>query len=264
MTTHCFIPDTQVKPGVPLDHLKWIGRYIVEKKPDVIIHAGDHWDMHSLSIYDKGTKKAEGANYQDDIDAGIKGMEVLLKPIDQYNKRAKKKYKPRKVFLIGNHEERIMRHVNANPELFKKLSYKDLKLKQFGWEEHDFLKPVEIDGVHYAHYFYNPMTGKPYGGQAHTRLKNVGFSFTMGHQQVKDVAQIDLGNGETRRALVAGACYLHDEGYKGYQGNNHYRGIIFKHEVKNGCYSLMEVSLEYLCQRYEGLSLNKYKPKLFA
>jgi len=259
MTTHCFIPDTQVKPDCPIDHLKWIGRYIAEKQPDVIIHAGDHFDMHSLSHYDKKTLKAEGARYQDDIDAGIRAMGVLLAPI-----KRKKKYKPRKVFLIGNHEERIMRHVNANPELSGKLTYNDFDLKKDKWEVHDFLKPVCIDGVHYAHYFYNPMTGKPYGGQAHTRLKNIGFSFTMGHQQTKDIAQLDLGNGDTRRALVAGACYLHDEGYKGYQGNNHWRGIIFKHEVKGGDYDIMEISLSYLCLRYEGVPLSKFKPKIFA
>ena len=263
MNTHCFIPDTQVKPNVPIDHLKWIGKYLAEKKPNVIIHIGDHWDMPSLSSYDRRTKKAEGARYQDDIDAGIHAMEVLLDPINKYNKRAKKKYKPRKVITLGNHEERIMRHVNAFPELAGKLSYNDFELKRMGFEVHDFLKPVEIDGVTYCHYFQNGI-GKPWGGNAHTRLKNVGFSFTMGHQQVKDMAQMDLSNGDIRRALICGTCYLHDEGYRGYQGNNHNIGIFFKHEVDNGNYNLMEVSLDYLCRRYEGVPLKKYKPKLFA
>ena len=54
MTTHMFVPDTQVKPGVPTDHLRWAGRYILERKPDVVIHAGDHWDMESLSSWDRG------------------------------------------------------------------------------------------------------------------------------------------------------------------------------------------------------------------
>ena len=255
MKTHCFIPDTQIKPGVPIDHLGWIGQYIEEKRPDIVIHAGDHWDMHSLSIYDKGKRKAEGARYQDDIDAGVAAMEYLQ---DQWT------YSPRKVFLCGNHEQRIERHVNANPELYGKLSYDDFCLNDLGWEFHDFLKPVCIDGVYYVHFVANPMTGKPWGGQAHTRLKNVGFSFTMGHQQVKDIAQIDLTNGVTRRALIAGACYLHDEDYKGYQGNHHWRGIIFKHEVKDGNYCLMELSLDYLCRRYEGVSLRKYKPRVFV
>ena len=30
------IPDTQVKPGVPLNHLEAAGNYIADKKPDVV------------------------------------------------------------------------------------------------------------------------------------------------------------------------------------------------------------------------------------
>ena len=37
MTTHFIIPDTQIKDGVPLDHLTWAGKYIAEKKPDVVV-----------------------------------------------------------------------------------------------------------------------------------------------------------------------------------------------------------------------------------
>ena len=45
MTKHLVIPDTQVKPGQSLEHLRWAGQYAADKKPDVIIHIGDHWDM---------------------------------------------------------------------------------------------------------------------------------------------------------------------------------------------------------------------------
>ena len=31
---HMVIPDTQVKPGCPVDHLKWAGQYAVDKKPE--------------------------------------------------------------------------------------------------------------------------------------------------------------------------------------------------------------------------------------
>jgi len=247
---HLFIPDTQTAPGVPLNHLTALGNYIVEKQPNVIIHAGDHFDMHSLSSYDKGTKRAEGARYEDDIQVGIEGMERLFEPIRKYNSKRRTKYSPRFVFTLGNHEERIDRHVNANPSLFGKLSYKDLELERFGWEVHDFLKPVVIDGIAYAHYFYNPMSGKPWGGKASTMLANVGFSFTMGHRQGKDQAEKHLANGKAIRALVAGSFYQHDEEYKGPQGNHHWRGIIYKHEVRDGNYDSMEVSLRYLMEKY--------------
>jgi len=254
MSEHFVIPDTQVKKGVPTDHLRAAGNYVVARQPDVIIHLGDHWDMPSLSSYDKGTKKAEGRTYQDDIEAGIDGMIEFMKPIWKYNakraKNKKKQYRPRLVFLLGNHEERIMRHVNANPELAGKCSYDDLTLEDMGWEVHDFLEMVEIDGVMYSHFFANPNTGRPWGGVARTRLNNIGFTFTMGHQQGKDLAEKHLANGKALRALIVGSFYQHDEEYKGYQGNEHYRGCIYKHEVKDGDYCLMELSLKYLLENW--------------
>ena len=254
MSEHFIIPDTQVKKGVRIDHLRAAGNYCVDKKPDVIIHLGDHWDMPSLSSYDKGTKKAEGRTYQEDIEAGIAGMRAFLDPIELYNrkrrKRKEKQYKPRMVFLLGNHEERIMRHVNANPELAGKCSYDDLQLEEMGWEVYDFLDMVEIDGVMYSHFFANPNTGRPWGGVARTRLNNIGFSFTMGHQQGKDLAEKHLANGKVLRALICGSFYQHDEDYKGYQGNEHYRGCIYKHEVKDGNYCLMELSMKYLLEKW--------------
>lgn len=251
---HFCIPDTQVRPGTTFEHLTAAGNYIVAKKPDVIVHLGDHWDMHSLSTYDKGTKKAEGANYQADIDVGIAAMEALLNPIKDYNTRRqinkKKLYKPRMVFLRGNHENRIARHINANPELDGALGFHNLKLEEMGWEVHDFLKPVEINGVTYAHYFYNPMTGHAYGGKASTKLNNIGFSFVMGHQQGLDMAMKHLANGKTLRGLVAGSFYQHFEDYKGHQANDHWQGCLMLHEVKDGDYCLMELSLEYLLREW--------------
>ena len=65
---HLIIPDTQVKPGVDLNYLAWVGKYIVEKKPDVVVQIGDFADMPSLSSYDTGKKSFEGRRYKDDIE----------------------------------------------------------------------------------------------------------------------------------------------------------------------------------------------------
>src|SRR6185503_3149216 len=124
---HGIVPDTQAKPGVSLNHMKWAGDYFAEKKPDVLVHVGDHWDMPSLSHYDKGTMAAEGRAYEDDIKAGNLAMDLFMAPIRAEQSRQKRRgirpWKPRMVFTIGNHEQRIMRHVNANPELRGTLSY---------------------------------------------------------------------------------------------------------------------------------------------
>lgn len=259
MTVHLVIPDTQVKPGVPTDHLRWIGEYIKDRRPDVVVHLGDHWDMPSLSSYDRGKRAMEGRRYRADVDAGNEALELLTAPLDAYNEQrrrnGRKMYRPRLVLLRGNHEHRIVRATELDAALDGAIGYHDLKSP--GWEVHDFLEPVDIDGIVYAHYFYNPMSGRPFGSQAITRLKQIGHSFTMGHQQTYDIA-CRFVNGRAHRALVAGACYLHDEDYKGPQGNAHWRGVIVCHEVQEGDYNLMEVSLDYLCRRYEGIPLAEF------
>ncbi len=256
--THVMIPDTQVRPGISLQYLTNVGNYLASKKPEVIVHIGDHADMPSLSSYDKGKKKAEGKRINKDIEASIAGMNALLKPIydlqqEELRLFGEVRYKPKMVFTLGNHEERIMRHVNANPELAGFMSYDNLRYEDFGWEVHDFLKPVVINGVTYCHFMANPMTGKPYGGACLNVLKQVGESFCMGHKQVLDVATRFLpASGKQQWAIIAGACYEHDEDYKGHQGNHHWRGIVVKHNVKDGSFNPMFVSLDYLRSRYAG------------
>ena len=259
LATHIFIPDTQVKPGVDIRHLDWIGSYIADSIGDrenvKMVVAGDWWDMPSLSSYDVGTARMEGRRVAEDIAAGNYAFA-------RFDGLIPKKRSWEYHFLFGNHEERVQRAVNANAQLDGLLSLALLDTKQ--WQRHDFLDVVEIDGVWYSHFFANPMTGRPYGGQnVETRLKTIGHSFTMGHQQTYMYGLRFVGS-QSQHGLVAGACYLHDEDYKGPQGNAHWRGIIVKNEVADGSYSIVEVTLDFLCRRYEGIRLSEYLEKTAA
>ncbi len=254
MTSHLVIPDIQAKPGVDLSYLYWIGRYIIDKKPDVIVCIGDFADMPSLSSYDKGKKSFEGRRYNLDIDAAKEAMTLLLAPMVAYNKHQvevkQKQYRPRMVLTLGNHEERIARVSELQPEFDGVIGYKDLPYTD--WEVHDYLKPVEIDGIIYTHYLANPMSGKPYGGTALNQLAKVGRSFIVGHKQTLDIATRFTVGGTQQWGIVAGAAYPHFEDYKGYQGNDHWRGILFLHRVINGSFDPMIISLDYLKERYGG------------
>jgi hypothetical protein len=143
---HLVIPDTQVKPNSPTDHLRWAGLYAAEKKPDVIVHIGDHFDMPSLSSWDVGKKSFEGRRYKDDIEAGIHAMEVFLQPIRDEQQRLKvnkhKQWRPRMVYTLGNHENRIERAIESDPKLDGLIGYKDLQLEEMGFEVYDFLDVV--------------------------------------------------------------------------------------------------------------------------
>lgn len=263
-TVHVVIPDTQTKPDTPVAHLRWCGQYIADQfggRPNVkIIHIGDHADMPSLSSYDrKGGKLMEGRRVVQDINAANHGWDVLNEPIENFNKGRRNKWNPEKHFFMGNHEDRITRAINADATIDGLISLSDLKYAEYGWNVHDYLVPVCLDGVWYAHYFANPMTGRPYGGQnVETRLKTIGHSFSMGHQQGLLWGRREtIGGGMC--GLVAGSFYIHDEDYKGPQGNLHWRGIVVCHGVENGTYDPMFVSLDYLCRRYGGARLADWK-----
>ena len=264
--THIYIPDTQCRPGTPRDHLTWAGRYIVDefagKDKVKIIHAGDHADMHSLSMYDQGKMGMEGRRYREDIEVANQGFLELNAPLIAYNKSRSAKWWPERHLTLGNHEDRINRAVESDAKLEGVISTNDLNYSELGWKVHAFRVPVCIDGVYYAHYFYNPMTGKPLGGMVDTRLKTLGHSFTQGHQQTLSYA-LRFVAGQSQHGLVAGAFYLHDEDYKGPQGNAHWRGLIVCHQVENGSYDPMFVSMDYLCRRYEGMRLDKFIEKKY-
>jgi len=179
-------------------------------------------------------------------------MDLILDPINKYNKGKprNKRYEPDKHFFIGNHEERMVRHVNANPELEGMFSYDDFELEQRGWKGHVFLKIKELDGVHYSHYFQTGIMGRPVSSMIESAIKTIGFSFSMGHQQVLKYGVLNLPNGDTRHGLVAGSYYQHEEGYMKAQGNKHWRGLVLKNEVVNGSYDPAFLSMKYMLREW--------------
>jgi len=247
------IPDTQVKPGIDFNYLNHIGRYIADKQADVIVHLGDHWDMPSLSSFDFGKRQYEGRRYLNDIAAGNLGMDILLNEVRAMNYRrkvnAKKQYKPEMHFLLGNHEERIQRAINSDAKLEGLIGYKDLNLD--AWQVHPFLEVLEIEGVAFSHYFTTGVAGRP-ASTANAMLNKKHQSCVAGHQQGRQVATAYKANGEPITAIIAGSAYPHEEEYLGAQGNKHWRGIVVLHEVENGSFDEMFVSLRYLEKRYAG------------
>lgn len=246
------IPDTQVKPGISSDYLTSIGEYLLEKRPDVIIHLGDHWDMPSLSSYDVGKRQFEGRRYRNDIEAGNEGMRNLLGPIESYNKRSvmnhKPRYRPRKIFLMGNHENRINRAVDGDPKLEGTIGTQDLNLAD--WEVYEFLDVALVGGIAFSHYFVTGVAGRP-ASTANAQLNKKHMSCIAGHQQGLQIATAHRADGVRLTSIIAGSCYEHDEDYLGAQGNKHWRGMLMLHEVNDGQFDLMPVSLDYLKKRFK-------------
>lgn len=249
------IPDNQVKPDENLEYLSWVGQYIAEHKPDVIVHLGDFWDMPSLSSYDKGKRAFEGRRYVRDVEAGNEGWNILNAPIrDEINRlqvNKKKKWLPVRQFLTGNHEQRIERATNNQAEMEGVIGYHDLAVfNDPDWAVNDFLKPVILDGIAFNHYFVTGVSGRP-ASTANAQLNKQHQSCIAGHQQGLQIATAYRGDGTRLTSIIAGSCYTHDEDYMGPQGNQHWRGIIVLNEVTpEGQFDLMPVSIKYLERKY--------------
>lgn len=250
---HMVIPDVQAKSGIDFKYLNHIGQYIVEKQPDVLVCIGDFADMPSLSSYDVGKKSFEGRRYKLDIQAAHEAMESLLEPLRQYNKQQLKKhkpqYRPRMVLTLGNHEQRIVKAIENDPKLEGVLSLDDLNYERYGWEVHPFLEVVTIDGVAYSHYFVTGVAGRP-AGTAAAQLRKTNMSSFAGHQQGKQIAYATRADGSTITSIISGSCYEHDEDYMGAQGNKHWRGLWVLHEVDDGGFDELPVSLNYIRRKY--------------
>ena len=248
------LPDVQAKPGIDFTYLNNIGKYMVEKKPDTVICIGDFADMPSLSSYDKGKKSFEGRRYLADIKASHEAMEAFLGPLWDFNKSMKKQkmkqYHPRMILTMGNHENRINRAVELQPELDGVLSTSHLKYKEYGWEEYPFLEVVHVDGVAYSHFFTSGVMGRPISN-AKLLLQKKHQSCVQGHVQTLDIATDYRADGTPIIGLFAGTCYEHNEDYLGPQGNNHFRGIHFLYEVDNGSFYHHAISLKYLKDKYK-------------
>lgn len=250
---HLIIPDTQCKPGNSFDHLEWAGKYAVKTKPDVIVHLGDHWDMSSLSVYDIGKKSFEGRTYNHDVKAGNDAMDVFMRPITEEQKRQKenkkKVWKPKKVFLIGNHEYRIDRAIESDRKLDGLIGYNDFNLKKHNWEVHSFLDVVIVNGVAYSHYFTSGVMGRPVSSP-HLMLQKKHMSCIMGHVQDRGISYSKKADGSSITGLFAGIFYQHDEDYLNPQTNGSWSGIWMLNEVNNGSFDEMPVSINYLRKQY--------------
>jgi hypothetical protein len=154
------------------------------------------------------------------------------------------------IFTIGNHENRISRAIESDPKLEGLMSFDDLYLTEMGWEVYDFLRPVVVDNVCYSHYFVSGVMGRPVSS-SNALLAKQHMSCVMGHVQDRQISFARRADGRRITGLFAGIFYQHDEDYLTPQTNGSWSGIWMLHEVMDGAFDEMPVSLTYLRKRYE-------------
>lgn len=250
--THLVIPDPHAHPDYDNNRADWLGKFILDIKPDVVINLGDMWDFPSLSNFDKGKASFHGRTFKADLEAGLEFDDRLWHPF----RKAKKK-RPFSVFFEGNHEHRMKKALDLNPsELEGLISFNDLNLNKNYNEvvQYDGQTPgiAEIDGVYYAHYFTSGVMGRPIGGEhpAYSLITKQFTSCTCGHIHVGDWATRTNPHGRRIMGLVAGVYQDYNSPWAGEINKLWHRGVWVKRNVYEGNYEPQFVSIETLKKEY--------------
>lgn len=237
------IPDSHAHPKHDNERMKWLGRYILDEMPDVVLHIGDMADMPSLSSYDFGTMRAWGRFYKADIDTTIEHQEFLWEAVDQYNdarrRNKKAQYKPRRVYVKGNHEERADRFIQKYPQFVGFVDIdKDLQLERFWDEIIPFGEEVLINGVGFTHY-YRTGTGKPVAGivPARSLVLKKSRSVVQGHNHKFSVFFQDRGHGNPKIQAFTVGYYGHRDQREDWNIQNQAEwdfGVLVLYDVRDG------------------------------
>lgn len=207
--------------------------------------------MPSLSAYDRGKKSFQGRTYQADINSHLDFQERTWNRV-----RRRKKSLPYRVFCIGNHEERIHRAINLQPELEGAIGYGDLNLSE--WYDtivdYEGNTPgvISIDGVAYAHYHVSGVMGRPIGGEhpAHSLVRQQLGTCVAGHLHTSNWVNRQSVDGRRIHGLLTG-CYLdYTPDWAGKVADLWWRGVVILHNVRDGDFSPQFISLDMIKKEY--------------
>lgn len=250
MKTHLVFGDSHAHPDYSNDRADYLGSLISDVRPDVVIDIGDTADFPSLSSYDKGKRSFVGKSYAKDVEAHNEFQDRVWSRV----RRSKRKL-PRRIRLIGNHEQRIDRVLDLNPELEGTVGYKSLDLERYydTVVHYSGSTPgqVTVDGITYAHFFVSGILGRPIFGEhpAFSLLSKNHHSSTQGHSHVFDYCVRSVGTSKIQ-GLISGCFQDYDAPWAGQANKLWWRGCFIKRSVDSGSYDLEAVSLSALKKEY--------------
>lgn len=247
------------EPDVSNERFNWLGEFIYDLKPDIVIDLGDGADMRSLNSYDtRYPQKIVAQNYEKDIESYNDAQDRL-----RHKFRHQRRKKPHWVGFEGNHENRIKKALAEDPRLEGDkhgVSFKHLQTKHWFNDYHEYTNsaPAIADycGVSFAHFFSSGNYGTAISGihHAYALLQHRNHSSTCGHSHKRSIYFKDSAHPYPIIGAVAGCFKGKDEDWAGQSNNEWWKGILVKRELENGYYEPQWISMETLRREYGGKS----------
>ncbi len=182
-----YIPDSHIpfEDKKAFNLMLKVGQAI---KPDKIVILGDFLDCHSISDHDKNPNRVKL------LDVEIYAAHQRLSEIDELGAKEK-------VFIKGNHEERLERYLmRSAPALYNLVRMEDmLKLKERGWSTVQYRDHRRIGKVYHTH-----DTGKA-GQNAHrSASQDFGSNAVIGHTHRMEMSVTGTLTGDAHIGVMFG------------------------------------------------------------
>lgn len=251
------IGDAHVDDEQQLDRFDVASKFLIDQKPDEVILIGDFLTLNCLSAWDENKRKRmEGKRYAKEIAAGNEALDRLTKGLIEYNQRKKankeKQYKPKLIFLEGNHCERLRRYLDINPTFDGHVSIeKDLKLKQRGFKFIPYKSYYYTNNIGFTHIPFNktsPISGADITRKAQLVTVN---SVVFGHTHEQHLSHVHKQGMEHLQDTYNCGCFFDKkEDYVEGCVTNYWRGLSILHVWKPGRFDVDSWSLGRLERTY--------------
>lgn len=186
------IGDLHQDPRHPerLDVLTWIARYASAHRFDHVVQIGDWSTWDSCNFHDRND--TAGAKTKPPI---ARDMANLKESLAAWRAGIDPDYKPRQTVVLGNHENRVERFENANPEAYGTFTTeRDQAFLQYGWKTRPYGELFYIEGVAFTHHPVNGV-GRAFGGET-------------GPQRAASKTTVPIVSGHTHKRQVLDAAKI--------------------------------------------------------
>lgn len=239
-------------PGTSNERFDWLGSFLYDLKPDVVIDLGDGADMRSLNSYDTRYPQAlVTQSYEEDIEVYNDSQDRL-----RHKFRHNRRKKPFWVGFEGNHETRIKTAIKHDPRIEGKthgISFSHLQTDTWFNEYHEYENSAPsiatYGGVDFAHYFSSGNFGSATSGvhHAYSVINNRHRSSVCGHSHKRDVYFKDAPGS---LGMVVGCFKGKEESWAGQANLDWWKGIVVMHDVGEGRFEPQFVSMKMLKEEY--------------
>ena len=265
MKTYLWFSDAHDCPHHDKTRFEYLGRLIVDRRPDVIVQGGDFASMESLSHWDQNKRLLiEGRRVRGDLESAAAAWGEVTKEIVslQYQQRRNKAklYRPGLIWFEGNHEDWLKQWMERNPEMEGMINLQE-SLRLDDWAEFDFIdyvpwKDVRVyDGILFCHAPIGrtgPIYSKYISSRSLTDVSNLPIIFGHTHRRQEDsIARFDSeGKIKVIRAVNAGCFFDVWPHYAEGNTNDYAQMVLLIHVYAEGQFDIEEISLERMKRIY--------------